>query len=89
MPPGYGDNALRPSEGGKLSTRSNELADPIQVLYGSCNGESSGLSLWSVGCVSHELHVRKILDEDEYNFSHHLRFTRVFTVLLQCPRQQH
>ena len=30
-----------------------ESADPIEVLYGSCNGESSGLSLLSVACVSH------------------------------------
>ena len=37
-----------------------ESADPIEVLYGSCNGESSGLSLLSVACVSHELHARKI-----------------------------
>ena len=47
-------------EGGRLSTRSK---DPIQVLYGSCNGESSGLSLLFVAYVSHELHARKILDE--------------------------
>ena len=40
-----------------------ESADPIEVLYGSCNGESSGISLLSVACVSHELHARKILDE--------------------------
>ena len=37
-----------------------ESADPIEVLYGSCNGESSGLSLLSVACVNHELHTRKI-----------------------------
>ena len=37
-----------------------ESADPIQVLYGSCNGESSALSLLSVACVSHELHAQKI-----------------------------
>ena len=29
-----------------------ESDDPIEVLYGSCNGESSGLSLLSVACVS-------------------------------------
>ena len=79
----YGDNALRPSEGGKLSTRSNESADPIQVLYGSCNGESSGLSLWSIGCVSHELHARNILDEDEYNNNIFLT-TCASLVCLQC-----
>ena len=72
-PPGYGDNAythaLSAAEKGRLSTRSNstvrirESADPIEVLYGSCNGESSGVSLLSVACVSHELHARKILDE--------------------------
>ena len=43
-----------------------ESADPIEVLYGSCNGESSCLSLLSVACVSHELHAGKILDEDDY-----------------------
>ena len=32
----------------------------LGVLYGSCNGESSGVSLLSVACVSHELHARKI-----------------------------
>ena len=37
-----------------------QSADSIQVLYGSCNGESSGLSLLSVACVNHELHARKI-----------------------------
>ena len=37
-----------------------ESADPIEVLYGSCNGESIGLSLLSVACVNHELHTRKI-----------------------------
>ena len=36
-----------------------DSADPIQVLCGSCDGKSSGLS---VPCVSHELHARK----DEY-----------------------
>ena len=58
-------NALMPSEGGKLSTAAmvRESADPIEVLYGSCNGKSSGISLLSVACVSHELHARKILDE--------------------------
>ena len=40
-----------------------ESADPIEVLYCSCNGESSGVSLLSVACASHELHARKILDE--------------------------
>ena len=35
-----------------------ESADPIEVLYSSCNGESSGLSLLSVACVSHELYIR-------------------------------
>ena len=59
-------NALMPSEGGKLSTRSNGIRESIEVLYGSCNGESSGLSLLSVACVSHELHARNILDEDNY-----------------------
>ena len=39
----------------------------IEVHYGSCNGESSGLSLLSVSCVSHELHARKILDEYYYD----------------------
>ena len=39
-----------------------ESADPIEVLYGSGNGESSGLSLLSVACVSH---AWKIMDEDE------------------------
>ena len=55
------------AEGGRLSTRATvrESADPIEVLYGSCNGKSSGLSLLSVACVSHELHTRKILDEYE------------------------
>ena len=43
-----------------------ESADPIEVFYGSCNGEWSGLSLLSVACVSHELHAWKILDEDDY-----------------------
>ena len=44
-----------------------ESADLIQIIYGSCNGESSGLSLVSVACVSHELHAPNILDEyDEY-----------------------
>ena len=55
--------ALRAAEGGKLSIHTatvRESADPIQVLYGSCNGESSGVSLLSVACVSHELHARKI-----------------------------
>ena len=37
-----------------------QSADSIQVLYGSGNGESSGLSLLSVACVSHELHDQKI-----------------------------
>ena len=37
-----------------------ESADPIEVLYGSCNGESSGLSLLSVACVNHELNAQKI-----------------------------
>ena len=37
------------SEGGKPSTR--ESADPFEVLYGSCNGESSGISLLSVACI--------------------------------------
>ena len=37
-----------------------QSADSIQALYGSCNGESSGLSLLSVACVNHELHARKI-----------------------------
>ena len=60
MPPGYGDNALVAAEKGRLSTRSNgrESADPIEVHYGSCNGESRGLSLLSVACVNHELHAR-------------------------------
>ena len=65
-PPGYGDNV---AEGGKLSIHAatvRESADLIKVLYGSCNSESSSLSLLSVGCVSHELHARKILDEDDY-----------------------
>ena len=35
----------------------------LKFLYGSCNGESSGVSLLSVACVSHELHTGKILDE--------------------------
>ena len=46
----------------------HESADPIEVLYSSCNGESSGLSLLSAACVSHELHVRKILDEYDYEY---------------------
>ena len=61
--------ALMPSEGGKLSTLAatvRESADLSQVLCGSCNGESNGLSLLSVACVSHELHARKILNEDDY-----------------------
>ena len=37
-----------------------ESADPIEVLYGSCNGESRDLLLLSVACVNHELHARKI-----------------------------
>ena len=37
-----------------------ELVDLIEVLYGSCNGESSDLSLLSVACVNHELHALKI-----------------------------
>ena len=41
-----------------------ELADPIQVLCGSCIGESSGLSLLSVACVSHELHAGRFLVQD-------------------------
>ena len=39
---------LRAAEGGKLSIHAatvRESADPIEVLYGSCNGESSGVSL--------------------------------------------
>ena len=43
-----------------------ESADPIQVLSGSCNGESCGLCLLSVAFVSHELHARKILIQDDY-----------------------
>ena len=39
-----------------------QSADSIQVLCGSCNGESRGLSLLSVACVNHELHARKIRD---------------------------
>ena len=39
----------------------HESADLSQVLCGSCNGKLSGLSLLSVACVSHELHVQKIL----------------------------
>ena len=37
--------AAMQAEGGRLSTRSmvRESADPIEVLYGSGNGESSGL----------------------------------------------
>ena len=35
-------------------------ADPIPALSGSCNGESCGVSLLSVACVSHELHAQKI-----------------------------
>ena len=53
------------AEGGRLGVHAAtvcESADPIEVLYGSCNGESSGVSLLSVACVSHELHTRKILD---------------------------
>ena len=46
-------------EGGKL----RESADPIQVLSGSCTGESSGLSLLTVACMcesmTHELHVKQ------------------------------
>ena len=47
MPPGCGDTALRPTEGGKLRTRSDglESADPIQVFSGSFNDESCGFSL--------------------------------------------
>ena len=56
-------NTLMPSEGGIHAATVRESADPIEVLYGSCNGESSGLSLLSVACVSHELHARKILDD--------------------------
>ena len=32
-----------------------ESAGPTEVLCGSCNGESSGLSLLTVACVSQEL----------------------------------
>ena len=49
-----------------------ELADPIEVLYSSCNGEPSGISLLSVACVSHELHARKILDEDDYEYDYNI-----------------
>ena len=45
----------------------HESADPIQVLYGSYNGELCGTSLLSVACVSHELHTRKILVQDDYD----------------------
>ena len=41
------------------------VRESIEVLYASCNGESSDLSLLSVACVSHELHTQKILDEYE------------------------
>ena len=41
----------------------SESADLNQVL---CGSESSGLSLLSVACVSHELHARMILDVDDY-----------------------
>ena len=61
--PGYDDNA-RPREESRVHAATvSESADPIEVLYGSCNGESSGISLLSVACMSHELHARKILDE--------------------------
>ena len=51
----------RPREEGWVHAATvRESTDPIEVLYGSCNGESSGLSLLSVACVSHELHARKI-----------------------------
>ena len=55
----------RPKEG---CVHAATVRESIQVLYGLCNGESSGLilSLLSVACVSHELHARKILDYD-YN----------------------
>ena len=58
-------NALMPSEGGTRvhAATVRESADPIKILYGSCNSELSGISLLSVACVSHELHARKILDE--------------------------
>ena len=53
--------AVRPREESWVHPATvRESADPIQVLCGSCNGESSGLSLLSVACVSHELHARKI-----------------------------
>ena len=62
-PPGYGDNA-RPREESRVHAATvRESADPIEVLYGSCNGELSGVSLLCVACVSHELHTRKSLDE--------------------------
>ena len=44
-----------------------ELTDPIQVLCGSCNGKWSDLSLLFVARVSHELHARKnLVQDDEY-----------------------
>ena len=59
--------ALRPAEGGRLrhAETVHEVVDLIQVLYGSCNGESCGILLLSVAYVSHELHARKTLDEDD------------------------
>ena len=61
--------ALRPAEGeGSVHAATvHKSADPIQVLYSSCNGESCGISLLSVACVSHELHARKILVQDDYD----------------------
>ena len=57
-------HCCRPREESRVHAATvRESADPIEVLYGSCNGESSGLSLLSVAYVSHELHARKILDE--------------------------
>ena len=59
------ENAVMEAEKGRRvhAATVRESADLIEVLYGLCNGESSGISVLSVACVSHELHTRKIFDE--------------------------
>ena len=61
--PGYWTDAIRGRKAEYTQQQVRESADPIEVLYGSCNVKSSGISLLTVACVSHELHARKILDE--------------------------
>ena len=55
----YCTEALR-EERWEHKAKVRQSADSIQVLCGSCNGESRGLSLLAVACVNHELHAWKI-----------------------------